>query len=630
MPVTRFDLTLRRPLAEGRSFGAAGPYEQLKGRLHFAVDPAHAANQAITDLSCAPCDASGRVAFAADVSVLLPVDRGQASGRVLVDVVNRGNTVSVPNFNHATRPTLVPGADPEPAVDTGDGWLMRNGWVVLSCGWQSDLPPDVPGLLRLHVPEALDAGGRRMTGRVYVHLQAPVDVDAFLLSDRGHEPYDAADVTQPDAVLIARDQLDGESTVIPRERWRFRDPQHIELDGGFRRGRIYQCVYTAVGAKVLGLSMAALRDAAAWMKYGGGAEDHPAPGAIHRAHGYGRSQTGRLLRTLIHHDVNTDEAGRRAFDGIIANVAGAMLGEFNHRFGQNSKDRPSMMDCLEPTHVEPRGGLKVFYTNTSFEYHRGDASLIHTNRAGMRDEDPGPDVRVYHFTGTEHGTGLWPATDTTTVAADPRGFVERSQHLRSIVNYGRLLRALLVHLDRWTAEGTAPPPSRVPRIADGTAVDPSLPATLFERIPGARYPVHHERPQRRDFTTLPPKDGPAYGTRVSAVDDDGNERAGIPVPEVTVPLTTHTGWNLRHPDIGGADQMLYFAGATLPFAKTRAEREKAGDPRPSIAERYRSREDYLGRVREAAKRLVAAGYLLDEDIDTSLAYAGRFWDAWGS
>lgn len=629
MPVTRFDITLRRPLAGGRAFGAVGPYEELKGLLHFTVDPAHATNQAITDLARSPRDASGRVGFAADVSLLLPVDRAKASGRVLIDVVNRGNTVSVPNFNHATRPTLFPGADPNPPIDTGDGWLMRNGWMVLSCGWQSDLPPDVPGLLRLHAPEALDAGGRRITGRVYVQLQAPVDVDAFMLSDRGHEPYDAADLAQPDAVLIVRDQLDGEITVIPRDRWHFRDRQHIELDGGFTKGRIYQCVYTAVGAKVLGLGMAALRDAAAWMKYGGASEGHPAPGVVRRAHAYGRSQTGRLLRTLVRHDVNADEAGRRAFDGIIANVAGAMLGEFNDRFGQNSKDRPSMMDRLEPTHVEPRGGLKVFYTNTSFEYHRGDASLIHTDQAGMRDQEPGPDVRVYHFTGTEHGTGLWPPTDTTTVAADPRGFSERSQNVRSVVNYGRLLRALLVHLDRWTADGTLPPPSRVPRIADGTAVDPSDLGKFFERIPGARYPIHHDRPQRRDFTTLPPKDGPTYGTRVSAVDDDGNERAGIPVPEVTVPLATHTGWNLRHPDIGGADQMLYFAGATLPFAKTRAEREKAGDPRPSIAERYRSRDDYLARVREAAKALAAAGYLLDEDIETSLTYAARFWDAWG-
>ena len=628
MPATRFDVTLRRPLADGRAFGAVGPYEELKGRLHFSVDPTHAANRVITDVDRAPRNAQGRVEFAADVSLLLPVVRARASGRVIVDVVNRGNIVTMPNFNHATRPNLVPGADPHPSIDVGDGWLMRHGWVVMSCGWQCDLPPGVPGLFRLEAPEPRDANGGRLTGRVYVQMQAPVDVDAFMLSDRGHEPYEAADLAQPDAVLIVRDQLDGEITVIPRDQWRFRDRQHIELDGGFTKGRIYQCVYTAVGAKVLGLGMAALRDAAAWMKYGNAAEGNPAPGAIQRAHAYGRSQTGRLLRTLVHLNLNVDEAGRRAYDGVIANVAGAMLGEFNDRFGQNSKDRPSMMNHLEPTHVEPRSGLKVFYTNTSFEYHRGDASLIHTDAAGMRDLEPGPDVRVYQFTGTEHGTGLWPPTDTTTVAADPRGFPEKSQHLRSVVNYGRLMRALLVHLDRWAADGTPPPPSRHPCIADGTAVDPSDLGKAFERIPGARYPIHHDRPQRRDFTTLPPKDGPTYGTRVSAVDDDGNERAGIPVPEVAVPLATHTGWNLRHSDIGGADQLLYFAGATLPFARTHAECLQAGDPRLSIAERYHSRDDYLARVRDAATALVADGYLLEEDIDTSLAYAARFWDAW--
>jgi len=166
MPATRFDVTLRRLLADGRAFGAVGPYEELKGRLHFTVDPTHAANRAITDVERAPRTADGRVAFAADVSLLLPVDRTKANGRLLVDVVNRGNTVSVPNFNHATRPTLVPGCDPNPPVDPGDGWLMRHGWTVVSCGWQCDLPPDVPGLLRLEAPEALGANGERVTGRV--------------------------------------------------------------------------------------------------------------------------------------------------------------------------------------------------------------------------------------------------------------------------------------------------------------------------------------------------------------------------------------------------------------------------------------------------------------------------------
>jgi hypothetical protein len=639
MPVTRFEETLRRPLAGGRAFGDAGRYEELLGRIHLSIDPRHAANRAITDVELAPRDAAGRVAFAADVSILLPVDRGRASGRLLVDVVNRGNTVSVPNFNHATRPAFGPGSDPHPPIDAGDGWLMRRGWVVVSCGWQCDLPPGVPGLLRLEAPEALSPDGRRLTGRVYVQLQAPVDVADFLLSDRGHAAYEAVDLSERDAILIVRDQPDGPAEVIPRSRWRFSrvegeriipDARHVYLEGGFAKGRIYQLAYTAVGAPVLGLGMAALRDCAAWLKHGSAAEGNPAPGTLRHAYAYGRSQTGRLLRTMVHHDVNADEAGRRALDGIIANVAGAMLGEFNDRFGQNSKDRPDMMDHFLPFQVEPRGGLKVFYTNTSFEYHRGDASLIHTDPAGARDVEHGPDARVYHWTGTEHGTGIWPPADAQAVAADPRGWLERAQHLRGVVNYGRLLRAALVNLDRWVTEGVPPPASRHPRRDDGTAVDPAELAPVFARIPGARYPRHHVRARRQDFSTLPPRPGPAYGTRVSVVDGDGNERAGITVPELAVPLATHTGWNLRHPDSGGPDQLLYFAGSTLPFARTRAEREAAGDPRPAIAERYRSREDYLARVGAAARALAAERYLLEDDVETSLAFAARMWDAWAS
>jgi hypothetical protein len=635
MTVSGFEIERRRPLADGRAFGDVGPYEELRGRLRLAVDPANAANRAVTDLALAPRSAAGRVECAADVSILLPVDRARASGRLLVDVVNRGNVVSLPNFNHATRPTLGVGSDPHPPVDPGDGWLMRRGWVVVSCGWQCDLPPGVGGLLRLHAPEALDVDGRRLTGRVYVQLQAPVDVPHFLLSDRGHAPYEAADLDDRDAVLIVRDQPDGEYETIPRSRWRFArvdgsrvvpDPQFVHLDGGFARGRLYQIAYTAVGARVLGLGMVALRECASWLRHG--EAGNPAAGVLRHVYAYGRSQTGRLLRTLIHHGLHVDEAGRRAFDGIIANVAGGMLGEFNDRFGQNSKDRGAMMDRYEPRHVAPRGGLKVFYTNTSFEYHRGDASLVHTDAAGVRDVEPPPDVRVYHFTGTEHALGLWPPADELPPAADVRGWTERSQHLRSTINYGRLLRACLANLDRWVTEGVAPPPSRHPRVADGTAVDPSELIKVFDAIPAARYPRHHPRPQRQDFGTLPPDPGAAYGTRVSAVDEDGNERAGVPVPEITVPLATHTGWNLRHPEIGGAEQMLYFAGATLPFPATPAERRASGDPRRSIADRYRSRDEYLARVRDAALALVAERYMLEEDVDLSLAFAGRMWDLW--
>jgi hypothetical protein len=647
MPVTRFEITLRRPLA------GEPAYEELKGRLHFAIDPEHPANRRITDVMLAPRNAQGRVDWDSDVSILLPVDRARSSGRVLLDVVNRGNTVAVPNFNRATRPVFGPGSDPNPPIDVGDGFLMRRGFIVISCGWQGDLPR-VPGLIGMRPPEARDAAGRPLRGRLYTQVQSPAPVAEFLLSDRGHVPYPAADLEEADARLTVRDQADGPATVIPRERWRFArvaggrvepDAGHIHLDGGFEKGRLYQITYTAVGAPVQGLSMAALRDSVAWLKHGSAGEGNPAVGRLRWAYAYGRSQTGRLLRTLIYEDLNVDEQGREALDGVIANVAGGMRGEFNQRFGQHSKDRNHMMAHLFPftdqpsvdpetgtkdalhARIDARGSrLRVFYTNTSAEYHRGDASLIHTDPDGARDVDHGPNTRVYHFAGTEHGLGIWPPTDTQVAPADPTGPVERAQNLRSVADYSVLLRACLVNLDRWVVEGIEPPPSRHPRLADGTAVGPDRLGAEFARIPAARYPAHHARPRRLDWTHLPPAPGRPFGSLVSAVDADGNEVAGIVLPEIAVPLAAHTGWNLRHPDIGGAEQLLVFAGATIPFAPTKAQRESAGDPRRSIAERYPSRAAYLDRVREAALALARDGYLLSEDIPLSVAAAARLWD----
>jgi hypothetical protein len=386
---------------------------------------------------------------------------------------------------------------------------------------------------------------------------------------------------------------------------------------------------------VVGLGIAALRDSVAWLKHGTAQEGNPAPGALRHAYAYGRSQTGRLLRTLVYHDLNLDEQGREALDGIIANVAGGLRGEFNQRFGQNSKDRPHMMDAVAPSTPEElhrrlaaRGSaLKVFYTNSSAEYHRGDASLAHTDHAGTHDAPSSASARVYHFAGTEHGLGVWPPT-ATKAAAEPSEPPERSQNIRNTIDYAPLLRACLVNLDRWVTAGVEPPASRHPRLADGSAVPFEALHAVFDKIPGAAYPRHHARPCRLDFSALPPRPGPAYGSLVSAVNADGNETGGIALPEVAVALGTHTGWTLRHSDIGGEAQRLVFAGATIPFPKTRAEREASGDPRLSIAERYRSRDDYLERVRRAAVALASERYILGEDVDLTVALAARAWDHW--
>src|SRR5439155_23957971 len=124
--------------------------------------------------------------------------------------------------------------------------------------------------------------------------------------------------------------------------------------------------------------------------------------------------------------------------------------------------------------------LRVFYTNSSAEYHRGDASLVHTNSEGTRDVPSGPSARVYHFAGTEHGLGVWPPTDRRVAAGDPAEPLEHSQNLRNTNAYGPLLRACRVNLDRWVAEGVEPPPSRHPRRTDGTALPPEALSTVLD------------------------------------------------------------------------------------------------------------------------------------------------------
>ncbi len=657
MPVTGFDVKFRRTLADGRSWGDVGPYEELRGTLRFALDPNSEANARITDAGLAPRNADGAVEWSSDVSVVLPADRSKGSGRLMLDVVNRGNRVALPNFNSADRLAIDAGVSDDAEISLGNGFLMERGYTVVACGWQGDTPA-FPALITMDGPDAQDGAGDALTGKVYTQLQSVEDTHNFLLSDKGHRAYPAFDMDEAGARLEVRDMPDGPARLVPRSFWRFgrieedgsyvADPDYICAESKFEKGRLYQIVYTTVGAPVLGLSFAALRDCVSWFKYGSEESDSPIP--VSYAYAYGRSQTGRYLRTYIYNDFNRDERGREALDGIIANVAGGMRGEFNQRFGQNSKDRNNMLTQLFPfasvpltdpetgqtdslhRRLDERGSpLRVFYTNTSAEYHRGDASLIHTDPDGKVDVDPGPNARVYHFTGTEHGTGTWPPTDTS----DSGEGVSRTQNMRSVIDYTPLLRACLENLDRWVAEGVEPPDSKHPRIDDGTAAPTRKLRGVMDAIPNANYPRRHPLSHRRDYalktdveqvTKMPPDVGKVYGSLVPDVDSDGNEVAGIALPEVAVPVAAYTGWNLRHPEIGGDSQPLMFAGGTIPFARNAAERAASGDPRPSIAERYPSRQDYLERVRAVAESLVGQRYLLDQDVERCVEQAAKLWD----
>ena len=245
-------------------------------------------------------------------------------------------------------------------------------------------------------------------------------------------------------------------------------------------------------------------------------------------------------------------------------------------------------------------------------------------------------VRIYHFAGTHHPSGFFPLTHTFPYV----GY--SGKLLLNSVDYRPLTRAALVGLDRWVTSGEAPP-SRYPRIGDNTLVRPEQTANTLESVPGIKLPAHLPRTSRLDFgpgadagvpTIVPPVIGKAYQNLVPAVDEDGNELGGIRLPDVSMPLATHTGWNLRHPEMGAPDEVvgmfIGLLGSTTLFPATKAEREASGDPRLSIEERYGSKEDYLGRVRKAAQTLVDEGYLLEEDLGSVVGQASECYDLFRS
>ena len=654
MPLTHLEITSDAPYAGGESFGDTGPYRELTGTAHFAVDPNARVNSTITDIGLAPTDSEGRVRFSSHFAMLIPAEPGRSNRRIFFDVCNRGNRTVFNNFNSAG-----PLDDPAAPLAPGNGFLLRHGYTVVWCGWQADVPP-TPGLIGLQAPLAEGPDGP-ISGRIMNWFQVDEPTSTHMLSDREHLPYPAADPYERGAQLYVRDHPNSPLAPIDRAAWSFVSDEeetatHVRMDSGFEPGRIYQLVYTSALSRVVGLGFAAVRDAVSFLKYEDAAAGNPAAGQLDHAYAFGRSQSGRFLRNMLHAGVNEDESGRIALDGVIAHVAGAMRGEFNLRFGQPSKDIcfviPELFPFTDTPQVDPVTGRsgsllarldetgmapRTMFVNTSAEYFRGDAALIHTDLETMTDAPEQEYVRRYHFAGTQHGSGTFPPEDSLPASS------LRGQLPYNAVDYNPLLRACLVNLDRWVANGEPAPPSRHPSLDDGTAVESHTLRDRFEAIPGAIFPPRPTRAIRLDYgpdqalgrtTKLPPGEGETYPALVSDVDDDGNEVGGIRLPDVSVPLATNTGWNLRHPDVGNPDLVIGITGGlmgwTLPFAATREKREASGDPRPSIEERYASEDDYASRVAEAAVALVAEGYLLEEDVADVVESARaryRYWTA---
>jgi len=654
----------RTPFAEGKSFGTVGPYDRIVGIARFELDPADPHNRAIVDLQLAPRNAAGKVEFESDVFILAPHDIKKGNGAILYDVNNRGRKLALRFFNHAEQKN-----DPRTEADAGDGFLMRQGFVIVWSGWLGELHPGDSRLL-MRAPQALE-DGKPVRGPVRYEMMTDEPTETMPLSRReGHGSFPLTERGLKEATLTHRERVDDKRIAIPREQWSLATqpippapevapgkrsiagslPQiRLKVAGGFKPGHLYELIAECEGSVVQGVCYPAVRDLVSFLRY----DDSPrnplrtAEGTlpINRAHAFGVSQSGRYLRNFVYLNFNADERDRIVFSGMIAHVAGAGLGWFNHRFCQPTRLNSQHLEHTYPSDyfpftygddVDPHTGRTdgilrrtraqsphtlpmIMHTQGTGEYwHRG-GSLVHTDPLGTRDAVVPDNVRIYTFGGTQHSATSYPLARGT------------GDNLLNPADYSPFLLALLERLDRWTLTGAEPPESVYPRIADGMLVDWSQKSTGFPKIPGVRYPSVIHQPEQLDFgpefeskgivTIEPPRRGAKYVVKVPRVGPDGNELGTLLPIEVAKPTATYTGWNLRRADVGADGQLVSLMGSYIAFPITKKERIASGDPRVSIEERYGSFEDYRLGARFVAHQYNQAGYVTR---DLSEGGFGRF------
>lgn len=602
--VVGVSIASRATVADGAAFGAAGAYEKLTGTIEFALDPAHARNAAIVDLAHAPRAADGKVHFTSDLHVLRPVDQARGNGVLLFEIANRGNKLLFNYFHGRGGPN---NNDPQTLADFGDAFLMREGYTLVWVGWQFDVAPPRVGVEA--PPVNMAASPLPDTVRFSFIVDRPVTET----TPGDLARYRPAEDGAPRATLTVRDKFWDSPVTLPRRSWRMIPTDarpRLVLDSGFEPGRVYELTFQSDDAVVAGVGLAALRDA------GSAFQRRPELGISGRtAFIFGASQSGRLLRQFLLDGFNVDEQGRQVFTLAWPHIAGAGLGSFNERFALPgySSFPATRTPFLWPdilSRYPAAQAPKVIATNTSVEYwgQGRAAALTHTTADGRRDAVIPENVRIYLLAGTQHGEGAFPPA--------PAG---NGQQQANPTPQVAAMRAILRAAHGWATAAARPLDSRYPRLADGTLV----PATTvaFPGIRGVSDPRTIEAPgemRSGRFVARP--------FLVPRVDADGNEATGIRVPEVSVPLATTTGWNFRSAAVGNPSTIYSLLGSYIPFAPTRAAREVAGDPRPSIQERYAGRDDYLAKIRAAATALIRDRYLLQDDLDHVLSRAGAHWE----
>jgi len=627
--MVKVEINSREELPSAPEYSQYGPYEIIKGIIYLEVDPNSPANDLIVDLKYAPRDEYGRVQFSAEFELHKPANANRGNHRLIYFVNNRGNKMGTWHFNH----------------QAGKNWLCNQGYSYLWCGWNCDVP-ESDHRFNINVPIVTD-NGQTITGKIYAEMISYEDDIVYSLPIvwGGSVAYPPVNMDKSDATLTMCQYRDEESIEIPRQEWEFArwedgqilpDSGSIYIKEGFKPGWLYDLVYTGKNPKMTGLSLAAIRDVVSFFRYENAdkaGNENPLAGVIEHAFAWGHSQSGRLLNHFVHQNFNEDEKKRIVFDGIMANCPGAGKGLFNSRFAQFTRHGSHHEDNLYPIdffpfatveQIDPMTGEKddafgrarnsgfmpkMMFVNSSTDYWTRAASLLHTDIEGRQDIEIDSNVRIYAISGLAH--------------TEPR--------------IGTIGRALLAALDQWVTFGIEPPASQIPKISDGTLVSLDELKKNFPAIPDIAIPESYYNPYRLDMgprwvsegiaDNVPPKIGKRYVCLVPQVDKDGNEIAGIRLPEVEVPLATFTGWSKRNPSF--SNSLRRNSGSVYPFPQTPELRKQKNDPRESITERYPTKGDYLFQVTKSLLYLKQQRFLLDEDVTRLLMEAAQknYWAA---
>ncbi len=616
--ITRLVISDRHVVFGGESFATAGQYELLTGKAYGELDPHALSNGDIVNLDLAPLDGKGHVEYSVDISILKPVDINRGNGRILYDVLNRGRK---PTFS-----ALDEGGASFGSGDAGNGFLMKHGYTVVWSGWQADLP-NTPGFMRSNFPIA-SHNGEPVIGSSREEFTDVPSGPAFTEK----LTYPAATLDPSSATLTVREhESDPRQSISPSD-WKYEDATSIRITAadGMDRGAIYEFIYSAKDPVVAGIAFAATRDFVSFLRYA--TQDNTGqPNPVRQQDkmpkatlGFGMSQSGRFLKDFVYQGFNRDILGRIVFDGIMPVQSGSRRTFTNYQFAQPGRFTRQHEDHLYPgdqfpfsyakSHDSISGktdGLlvkctesktcpRIIHADSDTEVWQGRDSLIVTDTSGHPLALP-DNVRVYMFSGLPHIPVPGPLR---------RGECEQYQ---SPVSFSPYARALFVALDDWVSEGIAPPPSAFPNLGSRSLVTLERARKLYPTIPGVPFSPVINQLQVIDSEVMPPvPGGPSYPLLVPPFNADGNPIGGIEPPEITVPIATYSGRNVRAAGFAQGD-LCSISGEDIPFAATRKERLAERDSRLSLEERYSGQQDYSRRREHAVRVLVRERFVLPED-----------------